>query len=128
MKSTAMTLVLMLAATPGLADPFVLVIHESPDQIALRSDPGAAGAAYWAAYADFGRQATEAGILRGGAALAPQAAAEVGLPLETGTLVLGGFFQIEVADAAEAAAWAAKLPAATTGSVEVRAAVAAPAM
>jgi hypothetical protein len=128
MKSIATALALMLAATPGLAEPFVLVIHESPDQIALRSDPGAAGAAYWAAYAEFGRQATEAGILRGGAALVPQAVAGVGLPLETGSLVLGGFFQIDVADAAEAAAWAARLPAATTGSVEVRAAVAAPGM
>ena len=128
MKTPATALALMLASTPVLADPFVLVIHESPEQIALRSDTGPAGAAYWAAYADFGRQATEAGILRGGAALVPQAVAEVGLPLDPGALALGGFFQIDVADAAEAAAWAARVPAASTGSVEVRAAVAAPAM
>jgi hypothetical protein len=128
MKSITMVLALMLAATPGLADPFVLMIHDSPDQIALRSDPGATGAAYRAACAEFDGQATQAGILRGGAAPGPQVAAEVGRPLEHGGLVLGGFFKIDVADAAEAAAWAASVPAASTGSVDMRAGVAAPGM
>ena len=62
---------LVLAASPALAEPFVLLIHEAPDQIALRTDPGAAGMAYWAAYADWGRQAAAAGVMRGGAALVP---------------------------------------------------------
>jgi hypothetical protein len=52
----------------------------------------------------------------------------VGAATEQGALVLGGFFVIEVADAATAAEWAAKLPAAETGAVEIRSAIEAPGM
>jgi hypothetical protein len=127
MLRLAMTLGLALAG-PAAAEPFVLLIHEAPDQIALRDDPGAAGQAYWKAYADFGAEAAAAGVMRGGAAMVPAPVGEVGVPRETGALVLGGFFQIDVPDAAEARRWASKLPAAATGSVEVRAVVAAPGM
>jgi hypothetical protein len=106
----------------------VLLIHETPGQIALRGDAGAAGQAYWAAYADFGKAAAEAGVLRGGAAMAPEPVAQVGQPAAPGALLLGGFFLIDVADAAAAADWAARLPAATTGGVEIRAAISAPGM
>jgi len=116
-------LALALTASPALAEPFVLLIHESPDQIALRTDTGAAGQAYWGAYAAWGQQATEAGILRGGAAMQAVPTATLGT-LDPAPLTLGGFFQIDVADQATAAAWAAKLPAATTGAVEIRALVA----
>jgi hypothetical protein len=128
MKSILATVALLLASSPVLADSFVLLIHETPDQLALRSDAGAAGQAYWAAYADFGKQAAEAGVLRGGAAMVPQPVAQVGQAAAPGALLLGGFFLIDVADAAAAAEWAAKLPAAATGGVEIRAAVSAPGM
>lgn len=125
MKSLA--LVLLLAATPVAAEPFVLLVHEAPDQIALRTDPGAAGQAYWGAYAAWGAEAAKAGVMRGGAAMVPVPVATLGT-LEPGALVLGGFFQIEAGSIDEAKAWAAKLPAATTGAVDVRAVVPMPGM
>jgi hypothetical protein len=128
MRLSVFGLVLALGCGPALAEPFVLLIHETPDQIALRGDAGAAGEAYWATYAEFGRAAAEAGVLRGGAAMVPQPVAQVGAPIAEGALLLGGFFLIEVADAATATEWAAKLPAAETGGVEVRAAISAPGM
>jgi len=128
MKATMTTLALMLAAAPAVAEPFVLLIYETPDQIALRDDKGEAGAAYWGAFADFGKAATEAGILRGGAAMVPVPVAVAGSTDASDGLVLGGFFQIDVADSATAAEWAGKIPAAATGAVEVRATVAAPGM
>lgn len=128
MRFSVFGLVLALGCGPALAEPFVLLIHETPDQIALRDDAGAAGQAYWAAYAEFGRAATEAGVLRGGAAMVPQPVAQVGQPVAPGALMLGGFFLIDVANAAAATEWAARLPAAATGAVEIRAAVSAPGM
>lgn len=125
MKSLA--LVLLLAATPVAAEPFVLLVHEAPDQIALRTDPGAAGQAYWGAYAAWGAEAAKAGVMKGGAAMVPVPVATLG-SLEPGALVLGGFFKIEAASVDEAKAWAAKLPAATTGAVDVRAVVPMPGM
>lgn len=125
MKSLA--LLLLLAASPVAAEPFVLLIHEAPDQIALRSDPGEAGKAYWGAYAAWGDEASKAGVMRGGAAMVPVPVATLGT-LAPGALVLGGFFQIEAASVDEAKAWAAKLPAATTGAVDVRAVVQMPGM
>lgn len=122
-----LSLLVLFAASPALAEPFVLLIHESPAQIALRTDPGTAGQAYWAAYADWGRQAATAGVMRGGAAMVPVPAATLGT-LAAAPLVLGGFFQIEVPDLAAAQDWAAKLPAARTGAVEIRSLVATPGM
>jgi len=45
-----------------------------------------------------------------------------------GALVPGGYFQIETATLDDAQAWAAKLPAAATGAVAIRAIVAMPGM
>lgn len=117
----------MLAAAPVAAEPFILLIHESPDQIALRADPGAAGQAYWAAYAAWGAEAAAAGVMKSGAAMVPVPVATLG-SLPEGTLVLGGFFQIDAASVADAQAWAARLPAATTSAVEIRANVPKPGM
>ncbi|MGQ0567753.1 MAG: YciI family protein [Gemmobacter sp.] len=118
---------LLAAAAPAAAEPFVLLIHESPDQIALRADAGAAGQAYWGAYAAWGAEAAAAGVMKGGAAMVPVPVATVGT-MAPGALVLGGFFQIEAASVADAQAWAAKLPAAETGAIEVRALVQMPGM
>jgi hypothetical protein len=128
MKLFVPALVCGLGCAPVLAEPFVLLIHETPEQIGLRADAGAAGQAYWAAYADFGKAAAEAGVLRGGAAMVPQPVAQVGETVAPGALLLGGFFLIDVADRAAAADWAARLPASATGGVEVRAAITAPGM
>ncbi|NUB43150.1 YciI family protein [Fertoebacter nigrum] len=117
----------LLGGSPALAEPFVLLIYESAAELALREDKGAAGQAYWGAYAAFGQEAQAAGVVRGGAAMVPVAVAGAG-PAATDGLTLGGFFLLDVADAAAAEAWAAKLPAATTGRVEVRAGIAAPGM
>ena len=122
-----LSLLFLCLASPALAEPFVLLVHETPDQIALRADAGPAGMAYWAAYADWGKQAAEAGVMRGGAAMVPVPVATLGT-LDPSALILGGFFQIDVPDVATAESWAARLPATTTGAVEVRATVPAPGM
>ncbi len=124
---TRLCLALALVALPAAADPFVLLVHESPDQIALRADPGPDGQAYWAAYAQWGRDAAAAGLMRGGAAMVPVPVAVAG-NLPESALVLGGFFQIDAPSATIAQEWAAKLPAAATGAVEVRAVVPMPDM
>lgn len=128
MRLVIPALLMGMACHPALAESFVLLIHETPEQIALRSDAGAAGQEYWAAYAAFGQEAAAAGVLRGGAAMVPQPVAQVGQPVAPGGLLLGGFFVIDVADAAAATEWAAKLPAAATGAVEIRATIPGPGM
>lgn len=83
-------------------------------------------------YGAFG--AAAAAVLRGGAALYPTSTGTVvevkgGKGGETVTSdgpfaetkeVLTGFYQLECADLDEAVAWAARIPAAWTGKVEVR--------
>jgi len=61
-------LALMLAAASAAAEPFVILIHESPDQIALRADPAAAGQAYRCAWS---AGAAAAGVINCGAAMVP---------------------------------------------------------
>jgi hypothetical protein len=121
-----------LPPLPALAEPFTLAIHEAPAEFAKRADKGEAGMTYWKAYAEFGKAAGEAGIMRGGAALeGPQSAASVGqsgvAPAGDG-LIFGGYFQIDVENLEAAKAWASKLPAAETGRVDIFANVPGPAM
>lgn len=122
-KRLALTCLLALTAVSARAEPFVLLVHETEAEIARRADPGADGAAYWAAYAAFGAEAQAAGVLRGGAAMGTVPVFVTDSLAKT-PLVLGGFFQIDVPDLASAQDWAAKLPAAATGVVEVRAVIA----
>jgi hypothetical protein len=134
---TRLSLVLCLAlAAPAAAEPFTLMIYESGGQLALRTDAGAKGTAYWGSYAAFAAEAGAAGILRGGQALVTDPAAIVTTAgpgshpgaHATSPLALGGYFQIDVADIDAALDWARRLPAATTGVVEVRPGFAAPGM
>jgi hypothetical protein len=127
MTLRSLTLALCLLAPPAFAEPFVLVIYETPEQLALREDQGAAGHAYWGSFAAFGTEAKTAGILRGGAALIPVPTATIGT-LEPGALTFSGFFQIDVPTAQDARLWAQKVPAAATGAVEVRSTVKLPNM
>jgi hypothetical protein len=86
------------------------------------------------AYGDFGRALAAAGAFRGGEALHPAETAttitvsggkggEVMVtdgPYAEAKEILGGFFLIEAADLDEATRWAAQIPAAWRGKVEVR--------
>ena len=130
MKTLAFAAVL-LAAAPALAEPFTLMIWETPEDIALRTDTSAAGRAYWDGYMAFAEEAGAAGVLRGGSALMTDAAGIVtvgAVAATTAPLVLGGYFQIEVPDIAAAKGWAAKLPAATFGAFAIHPGYPAPGM
>jgi hypothetical protein len=73
-----------LAAVPAGAETFTVLIYESPAELRLRDAGGDAGAAYWHAYAAFGQSLAEAGVMRGGAALA--------VPAKPTEVTLGGYF------------------------------------
>jgi len=124
----------VLAPSFARAEAFTLVIQESPAEFAKRADKGEAGMAYWKAYADFGKQAGEAGILRGGAALdslnGGLSLTDAGTnPFDAGTgLVFGGYFQIDVTNVDAAKEWALKIPAARTGRIDILPNVPGPAM
>jgi hypothetical protein len=139
------TLSLVLAAAASLiavgaanAEPFALLIHETPAQLALRTDPGRADA-YWAAYGAYGEAMARAGVLRGGQVLKASAQAET-VRQAAGRVTVkaggsawpdaefSGFFLIDVPDARTAADWAAKAPALPEAWVEVRPAFPAPNM
>lgn len=122
---------LSVAAIPAAeAKPFTLLIFESASELQLRTDQTDRGQAYWAGYGAFAKAAQEAGILRGGSALQTDGAFSRIVPAAaTGAApALSGYFQIDVADMAAALSWAAKIPAATTGAVEVREGYPAPGM
>lgn len=109
---------------------YALVVYETEAELAARQDPTRVEA-YWSAYQSYSRALAEAGIARGGAGLMPPSdATTVRLrngkrQIEDGPFAdtkerLGGFFVIEVEDLDKALEWAARCPAANTGSVEVR--------
>lgn len=83
------------------------------------------------AYDAFWAHATERGVLRAGEALHPAAAATTVRVRDGHTLttdgpfaetkeILGGFYVVDVADLDEALGYAAMIPGAKTGSIEVR--------
>ncbi len=121
---------LAFTAAASFAEQFTIFVYESKADFAARTDPAKA-AAYWKSYSDFGAQLAKAGILRGGAALQPRAAAKTitaGKPRQNGAYAraaqdLGGFFLIEVESMDKALEWAAKVPASQSGAVEVRPAI-----
>jgi hypothetical protein len=109
---------------------YAILVHETEDEFAAREDAGRAEG-YWAAWAAYGKALREAGVLEGGAGLMPPRDATT-LRLRGGKRQVqdgpyadtkerfGGFYMIEVADLDKALEWAARCPAASTGSVEVR--------
>jgi hypothetical protein len=102
-----------LSTAPAAADDFTILIYEPARELALRSDTGPAGQAYWAAYAAYAGELAKAGAVRGGAALAtsPDAAPPR----------LSGFFLISAPTRAQAEALAAAAPANRRGGrAEVR--------
>jgi hypothetical protein len=89
------------------------------------------GPAIMAAYEAFGREATEAGVMVAGDGLQPTATATTVRVRDGERLLtdgpfaetkeqLGGFYVLECKDLDEAIEWAAKIPGAQTGAVEVR--------
>ena len=84
-----------------------------------------------AGYGAFGREAQAAGVLLGGEGLQPTATATTVRVRDGETLLtdgpfaetreqLGGYYLLDCADLDEANRWAAKIPDATGGAVEVR--------
>jgi hypothetical protein len=102
---------LMGTASAAPAREYTLMIYERGDQLALRNDAGPKGQAYWSAFAGIGQDMAKAGVLRGGSPLDPP-------PSDT-TLKLSGYLIVDVADTAAAQAWAAKIPAAATGRIDI---------
>lgn len=120
----------LLCATHSRGEAFTLLIYESKEDIVARTDPQKAPA-YWAAYGDYAKMLTDAGILRGGTALPGNASTttltlsrgkvqEAEKPLAASSLELGGYFIIEVPDQAAALEWARKAPGLATGAIEVK--------
>ena len=84
-----------------------------------------------AAYEAFGRAAAEAGVLVGGEGLQPTSTATTVRVRDSETLTtdgpfaetreqLGGYYLLDCSDLDDAIGWAARIPDASSGSVEVR--------
>lgn len=109
---------------------FAILIYETPEDFAARTDPTKAGD-YWAGYMAYGKVLAEGGVMGGGAGLQPPSTA-TSLRLEGGKRrvqdgpfadtkeQLGGFYLIDAADLDAALGWAAKCPGAASGTIEVR--------
>jgi hypothetical protein len=109
---------------------YTLLIYESDSDFARRRDPQKQ-AAYVAAWPPYLRALLDAGVLISGAGLEPpEAATTVKLrdgkrmvqdgPYAEAKEQLGGFVVINVPDLDAALDWAARCPAAATGTIEVR--------
>ena len=107
---------------------YMLLIHEDP---AAGPQTEADGEALHKAYFAYTQELVDAGVIQGGDALEPSTTATTvrvrnGEPLTTdGPYAetkeqLGGFYIIDVPDLDAALMWAAKIPSATFGSIEVR--------
>lgn len=108
---------------------YTIFVHETKAEIERR---GASDAqSYWGAYAIYGMALRESGVMVGGSAIEPPSAGRIVRVRDGKTSAearthgdteerLGGYFIIRVKNMDEALDWAAKCPAAATGSVEVR--------
>jgi hypothetical protein len=119
------------AKMPDYARHFVILVHETPEEFALRSDTSALGQKYWQPWGEFHAELEKAGILRGGMPLQLESTAKHRIvkngqavvadgPLTPASPQWSGFFIIEVDDMKTAMEWAAKVPNASTRPVEVR--------
>ncbi|MFO1447960.1 MAG: YciI family protein [Opitutaceae bacterium] len=109
---------------------YALIVYETEADMALRGNPETAPA-YMGAYQAYHEALLKAGVAAGGEALhTPALATTVRLregrrlvqdgPFSETKEQLGGLFVIDVPDLDTALEWAARCPAASTGSVEVR--------
>lgn len=108
---------------------YLLLIYEAEANRAGLSEEEAGGIMH--EYNDFGEEAGKAGVVRGGEALEPVASATTVRVRDGERLLtdgpfaetkeqLGGFYLVECETLDEAIDWAAKIPGARTGAVEVR--------
>jgi hypothetical protein len=109
---------------------FMLIMNETEAERSKRDDPATAGA-YWGGWSAFIGAMHHAGIVINGDGLEPPHTATT-LRIRDGKRVvqdgpfadtkeqLGGYFIIEVPDLDAALEWAAKSPAASAGSIEIR--------
>ncbi|PYN78943.1 MAG: hypothetical protein DMD96_19340 [Candidatus Rokuibacteriota bacterium] len=109
---------------------YTVLIYETAADFTTRADEQRKDA-YWGAYRAYTKALTEAGVMVGGAGLQPPPlATTVRLkngkrhvqdgPFAEAKEQLGGYYVIEVPDLDRALDWAARCPAAATGTVEVR--------
>lgn len=109
---------------------YTILIYETEDDFAARQDPER-NTTYWAAYTAYSQAMVEAGVFVGGAGLLPPTTATRLRVRGTERIIqdgpyadtkeqLGGFYVIEVPNLDRALEWAARCPAAATGTVEVR--------
>lgn len=115
--------------TSAQAEEFALFVYETPSDFAARDD-AERGPGYWGTYAELAQAMAAAGIVRGGGPLtAPRLGSRVAVregkssvtAVDASGEALSGWFVIDVADRAAAEAWAARVPAAATARIEVRA-------
>ena len=108
---------------------FMAIIFNDESQYA-NATPEQIGAVF-AAHGEFGQAAREAGVFVGGEGLQPSATATTVRVRDGERLLtdgpyaetkeqLGGFYMLECKDLDEALAWAARIPEAKTGAIEVR--------
>jgi hypothetical protein len=104
---------------------YMFLIAEEEDKVAARGD------AMLPAYAAFGEAAAKAGVMRAGDRLRPSDSATTVRvrggktsttdgPFAETKEQLGGYFILDCKDLDEAIAYAAKIPSAEVGSIEVR--------
>lgn len=109
---------------------YALLIYESDEAFAIRKDPER-GPAYVGAWYAYSRSLAEAGVMTGGSGLNfPETATTIRIdngkhvihdgPYADTKEQLGGFFTIAVDNLDAALDWAAKMPVAKGGIVEVR--------
>lgn len=108
----------------------MMLLNESPAELAKREDPAQAEA-YWSGWSAFIGAMSQSGIVINGDGLHPPDLATT-LRIRGGKRTvqdgpyadtkeaLGGYFVIEVPDLDAALAWAAKAPCVHDGSVELR--------
>jgi len=107
---------------------YALLLYSSPDAGPQSEDDMMAEMPKWFAYTE---EITQAGAMKGGEALQmPDTATTVRVrdgqsvttdgPFAETKEILGGFYLIDVPDLDAALEWAAKIPSAPYGSVEVR--------
>jgi hypothetical protein len=106
---------------------FAVMTHEVDDRLEVQEKTEQ----YWAAWRAYGQALSEAGILVTLNGLEPRATADAPRPQDGSPRVRvgpeahpgalpGGYFILNVADLDEAVDWAARCPATTNGTVEVR--------
>lgn len=109
---------------------YLLIFYEAGEDFEART-AGDRSESYWGGWSAYSRALSEAGVLRGGAALKqPSTGTTVRLrsserlvqdgPFADTKEQLGGFMRIDVPDLDAALEWAARCPAAASGAVEVR--------